>query len=313
MLKKNSLMIFLLLLLTTVSARCFGNDQLNEDTAVDVVPMISEWANQMNVFPISLITGGRAGPIYDKENERNRWRVRYEWTFDQYELFYKLKYLAQTMSQKELTDVIAYLDKATPKEKALILTMIYIYERTHRKALDRVEGDDIYLSNSGDLEEYVRRPPILPILKPDKTVSRNQWKKWIGILEQYSKDDTVAFPAITKNDTFLKKVWEKDQSRVFKMAKSLGMIDPVKGVEWEKVQTKAVDWALDLERTKEIRRKVSNENRRKIDTLTEYIHTQYEHFSRSGLIYLNGNSSKYPKTVGDIATQLLMSRLQYDD
>jgi phage anti-repressor protein len=331
---KNSLKIFLLLLLTTVSACCFNNDRSNENTVVDVVPMISEWANQMNVFPIRFIANQSSGPINKKEG--SPWFVRYELTFDQYELFYKLKYLAQTISQKELTNAITYLDKVTPKEKALILTMIYMYERTRRKPLD-----PIYTEGNDSLDAYAWYPPMFPILKTDKTVSQRQWKKWIGVLEQYSKDNAVAFPAITEDIMTLKEVWEKDQLRVLEMAKSLGMIDPVKEAERERRQAKIdeqakehaklieqgrvlgldetrtlivdVNVALDLDRTKEVRRKASIEDRKKIDALTEYIHTQYIHVRRSGLVPLYGNSSNYPKTVGDIVTQLLMSRLKYED
>jgi hypothetical protein len=332
---KNSLKIFLLLLLTIVSACRFDNDRSNENTAVDVIPMISEWANQMNVFPICFIARWSDGPVYEKE--KGFWYARYELTFDQYELFYKFKYLSQTISKKELMDAIAYIDKATPKEKALVLTMIYIYERTHRKPLP------IYTKGNDSLDEYEGwRPPILPVLKTDKTVSRHQWKKWIGILEQYSKDDTVAFPAITENVKILREAWEKEQLRVLKMAMSLGMIDLVEALKREEKQAKvfeqfqerrklfeksgkrfyAVDETqtriipisrtLDWNGTKEVRRKASIEDRKKIDALTEYIDSQHDD-GYSGVISQSGNSSSHPKTVGDIATQLLMSRLKYDE
>lgn len=207
---------------------------------IDVVSSISELAEKMNVFPVSTfsIFSGRAyGSLCEKEG--GEWIERYEVTFEQYQLFYDLKYLGLVVTKNDLNEAIAYLDQATSKEKALILTVIYVYEKTHRTPKDAT-----YI-NEPTLDDYVDSPPILPRMKADKTISRRQWKEWIDVLKKYSTDDTVAFPAITEDDKTLKMAWEKDQIQTREMARILGMIDPVNEAKKKK------DWAKEFEKDEE--------------------------------------------------------------
>ncbi len=191
---------------------CKPDQILSHEAAPNsAVTTICELAENMSVFPVTIIAQAQNGPLRENEKASGRrsiWGARYELTFAQYKLFSELKYLGFMATVDDLNSVVSYIDKATPKEKALILTMLYVYERTHRKPKD---GKWLV---SATLDEYHPTPPLMPKMQEDKTISRKRWQEWIQLFEKYSTDGAVVFPAIVTDEMELKKAWQEDQMAV---------------------------------------------------------------------------------------------------
>jgi hypothetical protein len=252
--------------------------------------VIRDFANQMEVFPIDILAANSLGPlgVYKTHSRRmcNRWSHRYEVTFEKYIIFHEFKEIACHISKKELLDCVARIDEAIPREKALILTTIFIFERIHRKY-------------PHSIKERITNP-TLPYYEPNTRITSWQWHRLIAVIKKYEGNKEIAFPAVMIDDEKLKQSWSESYSKNFKIrypplitSTNENNIDSI-------IQTKTPHSGdpINIQKLRII--------------FDEYIYTIEGNGLLSGIGPACGNSSATPKTLGDIATQLLMSRLPYE-
>jgi hypothetical protein len=269
---------------------------------------IREFARKLEVFPVDIIASHRKGPIVDRRRWSN-WGVPYEVSFEQYVVFFEFKNYVQDLSLEEFVKIVDYIEEASFREKALILTSIFIFEWLHR---ERPIGTYRLPVTNKNLSR------LLPYQKEYLFISSKYWDNWSELLEKYSKDENIAFPAIKEEDTLLQKNWEKDREKVKEKLKELGTKN---GIKIERNQYEYIihnghelsSISFEFGSYDNFRKNFSPSDRIHLDAIFEYLMILPEGLSGlpSGIAPVNGNSSKTPKTLGDIATQLLMSRLPY--
>ena len=245
-------------------------------------------SKRMEVFPVDIVAdniGGPLGVATQTHGSFVRWQKRYDLTFDRYAVFCEFKELAHRITEKDLRDCLMQIDEANPREKALILTTIFIFERTRRRMPHN------YLH---------RTKPILPFCEVDSRITRWQWSRWIKIIEKYKKDETVVFPAIMADNEELIHQWEESYAKGYALQYDRWNLSSKEGVDPR--------IAEELFPTKDL----SPPDVQRLNIFQEYLWTIAGDRVLSGIGPASGNSSAEPKTLGDIATQLLMSRLPYD-
>jgi len=99
----------------------------------DIKTRIAKFADQMEVLPLNVIAP-TAFPFYQNDDENPRDR-RFDLTLERYSVFYELKKFTWSLTQDEIIDCISLLDQASPKEKGIILTMLFLWEFTFRPDL----------------------------------------------------------------------------------------------------------------------------------------------------------------------------------
>jgi hypothetical protein len=256
--------------------------------------VIHDFSNRIEVFPVDILAANPLGPLGANKTYSirmcNRWAFRYEVTFEKYIIFHEFKEIACHISKKELLDCVARIDEATPHEKALILITIFIFERIHRK---------YPLS----IKEKITNP-VIPYYEPNTWTTSWQWHRLIAIIKKYEGNGEIAFPAIAIEDEKLKQSWSESYSENFKIYSLIRHPQLVTSTNENNidsiVQTKlqSFDYNINVQKYKII--------------FDEYIYTIEGDGLLSGIGPAFGNSSATPKTLGDIATQLLMSRLPYE-
>ncbi len=98
-----------------------------QTTKISYVEQIQQFANTMEVFPVDLIA--RDGPIsyFEKGSKYASIGFREELDKASFKRFYDFCQLAFNARQKDIDACVDYLPQASAKEKALILTVFYIY------------------------------------------------------------------------------------------------------------------------------------------------------------------------------------------
>jgi hypothetical protein len=252
--------------------------------------VIHDFANQMEVFPLDILAANPLGPLgvtRTSSGRCNRWSQRYELTFEKYIIFHEFKEIACHISKKELLNCVARIDEATPREKALILTTIFIFERIHRKY-------------PRSIKEKIMNP-VIPYYEPDTWTTLWQWHRLIAVIKKYEGSYwEIAFPAITIDDEKLKQLWSQSCSENFKIRYPQLITSTNENNINSIIQTKSQssDHNINVSKFQII--------------FDEYIYTIESDKLLSGISPAFGNSSTTPKTLGDIAKQLLMSRLPYE-
>jgi hypothetical protein len=287
--------ILLMILLLPIGTPCYfliadenpamNNQQCPQDK-------IRQFAQKLEVFPVDIIASNPQGPIIAQYSSLRWWGERHEISFEQYFIFYKFKKYIQDITLEDFVKIVDFIDEASPKEKAIILTSIFIFEWLHRIRPDRYYRPDRNL------------PWLLPCHKTYLFISGEQWNNWNSLLKKFSQDKTVAFASIKKDNILLQKSWENDRERVKEKLKELGILQKIK-----------IDHTLqffDDGSYENARKNLSPSDQILSDAIYEYLAIPYRQPLFTGTGPQNGNSSATPKTLGDIATQLLMSRISYE-
>jgi hypothetical protein len=286
-------------------------DDLQVTTPLDegktLFEAIQYFSEKIDIFPVDIWAECRSGPI-GKSLLSHEWVVdpfyptrsggpdnffhgkfRCEMTFEKYIPLYNFKETACRVSKRDLFDCVARINEATPKEKALILTVIFLFEKSHRK------------------KKYFSKQEIVDIVLPRYVIpyqlKSREWRYLINIIESYKNSQTIAFPAISVHCKDLEKLYEQSLQNY---------LDNDECKKW-KMYPHILDRYFTAEPILSLKERFPEDFPRFI-ILWEFFSTAMPStIVRSGIGPVSGNSSADPKTLGDIATQLLMSRLKYDD
>ena len=333
--------LFLFCLATYVKAEDQSKES-NSQKDKSLFDDIRELAARMEVFPMDIYAQNYDGPLGLKAvlsrdttidphySKPSYWRYRYELSFDRFVPMFEFKECVYIACVNDVNDCVIRIEEMTPKEKALLLTAIYIFEYRNRHlasfdrmyalwaefmkdrtVFDPIEGlddpDGVKLKKH--LKDYPKecRPCGDAIsYQPDDSIDKEIWGKWLAVVGKYKDDKTIVFPAIDTLLDELKKEWEHNIEKCkqdmndrwhIPFREQLYPHNPTKTHEFY-----AVFISLNDESPQEAR------------FLHQY-HEYFDVFYNSPLgesIFYCGNSSAEPKTLGDIATQILMSRLNYD-
>jgi hypothetical protein len=285
-------------------------DDLQATTPLDegktLFEAIQYFAKEIDVFPVDIWAENRSGPI-GKSLLSYEWKVtpyypawsgiddrffhgkfRYELTFDNYIPLYNFKETACRVSKDDLFDCVARIEEATPKEKTLILTTIFLFEKSHRK------------------KKYFSRQEVVDIVLPRYVIpyqlKLQEWRYLINIIESYKNSQTIAFPEISVHNDDLLKIYAQSMKNNF---------NDEECKKWNLYPNMLKRYAnsdLILSLKKRFPKDFP-----KFILLWEFFSTSQDGaIASSGIGPVSGNSSATPKTLGDIATQLLMSRISYE-
>ena len=205
---------------------------LENDKNLTLYEYIHETSDLMDRFPFDLIC------VTQRADSR---RYRGTLTYDRYVLFARFKNKVLSSTKDEMKECVARIDSATPKEKALILTAIYIFDQTRHKNT-MIHSDKqwyVYKGNrkTNKLNDYWRiyhdfekrnynldwrykceytdfYPYSFPfnflrfallLGKPefDSTITKEEWSEWINVFNQYRNSDEIVFPSINFDDDVL--------------------------------------------------------------------------------------------------------------
>ncbi|MBQ9874762.1 MAG: hypothetical protein IJM30_09890 [Thermoguttaceae bacterium] len=298
-------------------------------------------AANMEVFPVDMIANYWKGAIYQKQSSQSNifidnWRARYELTFDRYLPFFRFKTRVIMASPEEIDDCVDQFEQLSVKEKALVITGIYIFERAHRRSLANKSRQipngsymhefsyyPFYLPNSGGYD-YVA---FLLRFAPIDSINTPKWNQWLNLIYKCVNSKDMAFPSFepTKGvpkmdfglpqfyppapDDNLQELWKENLERCRKLVE-------------EKLGVSMKHFGNDLpnfEHSKEFLQKIyeleQDPARSKFDI--EFALRDYWFVWQIDDVWAiprpeAGNSSFVSKTLGDIADQLLKSRLKFD-
>ena len=274
---------------------------------------IRDLAAQMEVFPVHLFATRMDGPLgyrtilhkqMDAKAFISSFRSSYlgefrfvgcELTFDRFVPVFEFKEVVYKARVKDVEDCIDRINEMTPKEKALLLMTIYIFEyryRYHPKS-------DYFTKYHQHQGKEIRYAGMIIGYKPDESLDNNIWSKWLAIIEKYKDDTTVAFTAIDVPLEELMKDWEAGYKKCKEALTTRWHLPS----EWG-VITATEEFRSLLATLKES----SPQEARQLSMHGEYCVI----FDDGNLPFANHSGSMFPKTLGDIATQILMSRCKYD-
>ena len=164
---------------------------------------IRDFAKEMEVFPISFIA--KKGPLSNWNEGGSDYR-RIELTRESFRIFYEFCQLALDATPEDIDTCLDYLDAASPREQALLMTAMYIYVYPwesqepivdFRKLIWECRWFPIqFVTNAFDLTARKNRE--------DGDTHRNACFMKI---REYVDDDTIAFPAFTLTESDMKKNW----------------------------------------------------------------------------------------------------------
>ncbi|MBQ9874757.1 MAG: hypothetical protein IJM30_09865 [Thermoguttaceae bacterium] len=334
------------LVLCALGANLFAQEERRPENESLLETIKIEAAN-MEVFPVDLFADSRDGAIYQKsvaarskkfggELRARRWDERYEFTFERYLPLFRFKTRAGLARPEEIDECADRFDSLTTREKALAITAIFIYERIRRRPLT----NENRMKPNGSLKErfpyypfYPLRPQyydlttlIFPPYEPDDSIPNDKWDKWLSTIESCLNVEDEAFPAykttdeITASDTDSEPLppdnqnyllWNEQFNYCRDLAASL-------------LNDSNIYYGLDdssFQRGRDFLKQVHelelDPSRSRFDptfALRDYyfIVAKKEELNVRGNSPRRGNSSFVPKTLGDIADQLLKSRLEYE-
>ena len=338
-----TIILLLSMFLFCLSIRTNANEQSNDTNMQQdktFFDEIRDLATKMEVFPVDIYAQNCDGPLgklatvpkYEKRGLHSRTYVdlRYELTFNRFLLMFDFKECVYHATIQDIDDCIHRIDEMTPKEKALLLTALYIFEyRHHRYSL----GDYFYEKTIKHYNNYIEKlhdrgkANMVKFIKdyyleersfgkiigykPDDSmnIDNETWSRWLAVLEKYKEFKTVAFPAIDTPFEELKKEWEINIEQCKQVLRDRWQLDVVKLYDNETYRIAFSDQYFP--RLESLAEK-SPQEARLLFIYSEYFDVLYLS-PQPAIIPYDRNSSEFPKTLGDIATQILMSRLNYDD
>jgi hypothetical protein len=266
-----------------------GGDTLEQPPIY--VAQLKQIAKKMEVFPIDLIA--RQGPL------TSPYKMIYheELTRDEFRTFYDFCELALSATEKDIETCLGKLETFSPKEQALLLTIIYVYSfpwsDKFPSALFRRDNQKQVLSwlslNYTNFNTENRR-----------SCSVHTRTKYQSLIKRFVDNDKIAFSEVILN--FDKKNnHEKERTALRNEMK-------------EKVsEEKMREYGLDIISRKEyflyLEKKYPQEYQQKISDIlfVFYPEDYFPSLIASGVGPKSGNASATPKTVGQIAQQLLSS------
>ncbi|MBQ9874755.1 MAG: hypothetical protein IJM30_09855 [Thermoguttaceae bacterium] len=275
----------------------------------------------------------------------SKWGEHRELTFDRYLPFYRFKTRVGLATPEEIDECVEAFDSLSAKEKALAITAIFIFERIRRRPL----RDENKLTPNGPVGQRFPYAPFYPInpylynyvalflpkYEPNDSIANEKWIEWISTIKSCLKIDEIAFPAIdspSDNDgenegrpvfsadgRVLRKdssspEWTQNLNRCRELVEEkLGVSLAAFGCDspnFDKSREflkKAYELDLDPALSKY---SVELALRDYWFTLQndEFILSMHSGFHRE---LRKGNGSRFPKTLAEIADQLLASRLVY--
>ena len=250
-------------------------------------------AEPIEVFPVDLWHEPWAGDVRGYCGKR-----RLEVTFEKYLPLHDFVEVACCISRQELFDVVSQIDRATPKEKALILTAIYIHERLHRRKPKTI---DYRITN-----------PLIYPYKIDSSMTSTEWTQLISHITRFKNSFDIAFPAFVGEVETIKNEWKRS-------VKKYSHDELIKSCFEENTDSDIIFFYRELLHGRQVNEKIRllhdelPAEAKHLLIFREFLYTITGNVVLSGMGPWEGNSSVYPKTLGDIATQLLMSRLAYDE
>ena len=330
-----STLLFTLYFINTGNLVFSSNDQ-KDDQSNAILVRIQQIAEKMEVFPVDIYASAHQGPLglkafVSKDTSLDPrvavfsdWQYRYELTFDRFIPLFELKECVYNASVDDLDDCIDRIEEMTPKEKTLLFAVIYNFEYRYRHvpAYDQ-PCTFIKKLNNDSIDQ--RRDHLDPQMikyyeecidelwigvrvigyKPDESIDKEVWSRWLAVIEKYKDDKTVVFPAIDTPLKEMKNEWQLNIENCEQFTSDKWHL-PWQSLGCNPSRTK--DYHILLASL----RYDSPQEARLLRMYGEYYDVFYNKL-KSGSGFYSGNSSLFPKTLGDIATQILMSRLNYDD
>lgn len=166
---------------------------------------ISEISRNSDVLPVDLFAW--VGPLAHENKYVENWgtvpsqRIHEELAFESFCLFYEFCDMALNATVDDLRDCIRHVDSAPAREKALILSFLFIAVQTDRKPLSRSE----YESHFNDLRhkmtwlEMMVATESFKIKSRDMTIDDNLRAQVKETIHKYINSEEIAFPAIETN------------------------------------------------------------------------------------------------------------------
>lgn len=292
--KSIAIVLFSLLLTMALTFELYGDETNQRSIYVEHIQQIAE---TMEVFPIDLIA--REGPLscFRKGSFYPIIGFREELDSVAFEHFYDFCQLAFDAGQREIDECVDYLPHASAKEKALILTVFYIYAYPWEKQKIVKIDDDYHKDLSSRSWMSIQYPCDafdLTIRKRNRRESE-QLEILSQIVAKYTKSDEIAFQSVVLEKCKL------EEDRNTKYAEIKEIVDSLK-IKTEDSRLLSLPARKDV--IDEIRRQHPNSDHKIISDLLYVTYWQDLFSVKSELIPSAGNTSDNPKTLGQIAQEL---------
>ncbi|MBQ9874758.1 MAG: hypothetical protein IJM30_09870 [Thermoguttaceae bacterium] len=338
------------LALCAFGANLFAQEERRPENESLLETIKIEAAN-MEVFPVDMIANSTKGAVYQKANlarqERlgkncyiPKWGERRELTFERYLPFYRFKTRVGLASPEEIDECVDEFYKLTVREKALAITAIFIFERVRRRPFKdehKLTPNGSYAARFPFFPYYPIHPYrydyislLLPKYVPNEAISKEKWEKWNATIENCLGNKEIAFPEVDSllnptnfpaNDAA--SVFDEDNRDQWtkNLEHCLNLVKLKLNVEMSVFGQDTLSFDNSREFLQKVDKLETDSSRSKYDlvfALRDYWFTfqndeEYWNIRRGQILSLrNGNSSFVPKTLGDIADQLLKSRLEYE-
>ncbi|MBR4751991.1 MAG: hypothetical protein IK077_09545 [Thermoguttaceae bacterium] len=303
---KTKLFFFLMALLTLITSSALkGEEPVPESSYVE---QLRQTADKMEVFPIDFIA--RDGPLsyFNKENKPPCFYYRYEIDFRSFELFYNFCQLAFNATPEDINLCVDYIPQASTKEKALILTVFYIYSFPWEKQrlVDREAWEEAAKSRSWLSLQYPAGVFDVSIREKYHSQRGDISPRLLSIIAEYVNEDEIAFPSCDVEPRRMHRF--KNKSEAYEHIKSL---KDKSGRDGE-IDEYFTGWT-GITKRKNVLRKMSEKYPREIvheviacNLYASYCWDMYvEELSNAGPFACNG--SENPKSLGQIAQELMES------
>jgi hypothetical protein len=280
---------------------------------------LKQIADKMEVFPIDLISRqGQLSNFIDGES-RSKIAIRLELTSENFRYFYDFCELALRATEEDIEVCIDKIKSASPKEQSLILTVIYVYSFPWSKEKPFVSSEnqeelkkywDFRNSGGEDIAFYVllgcrswlgmnyhnfdtkNRPTCDEVI-------RSKYKK---IVEKFIDDPQIAFSAITITPP-------KRERRVHERINISELLP--KSIRDKRKEFSYYDFENISSRKEKLdllKKNYPEEHQQIISDIFFLLYVNDTCNIRTPLGFPpNGNASATPKTVGQIAQQLIDS------
>ncbi|MBP5621154.1 MAG: hypothetical protein J6X44_03980 [Thermoguttaceae bacterium] len=277
-------------------------------TGPSYVEQIQQIAEEIEAFPIDLIAFDGPLSFFNKELQNPYVSIREEIDCQAFKLFYDFCQLALDATSEDIDACVDYLPQATAKEKALILAILYIYVYPYEK-------QQIVIDSNYERDEYDRFRSWFSLQYPcgafDLTIRENRRReeinpdRFMSIVAQYQDDEEIAFPEIIikrENPYRLSKNvgdWIEKRENV---AVSVGLLD--------------AGYSAGLLSLTSRKRLIDEIRQKRLDScvalISDVLYVTYWEDLCNGVKYsysnpVPQNTSEKPKTLGQIARQLLES------
>lgn len=256
---------------------------------------VREIANQMDVFPVDLIA--RKGPLsyYWYGINRPKIACRMDMRLTDFRLFYDFCVLALYASEKEIDSCLETLNDEPPKIQALLLTAIYIRSYPWQDFPERITNMDEAQCFWSWLAMNVYC--FAPEIKKRPALSEETRQRYKNRISDYVPCRLQAFGAVTCSEALYN---SQHQSDLAANTYFMGGKREIGGESRPGMER--------VEFCRNLRINFLNKNREIIPDMLFYHYSGDFRPLMSGMDWQpKGNASSTPKTVGQIATQLLES------